>query len=65
VNAALAQGKVELVHDTGGRGRMGFRAAAYLMRHGVSPQQAIDGHYVGTALVFPGAKINCSNGDNG
>lgn len=64
-NAALAQGKVVLVHDAGGRGRMGFWAAAYLMRHGVSPQQAIDGHYVGTALAFPGAKIDCPNGGNG
>jgi hypothetical protein len=66
VNAKLAEGKVVLVHDAAGRGRMGFWDAVYRMRYGgLSPQAAIDGYYVGTAVPFQGAKINCGNGGNG
>jgi hypothetical protein len=66
VNARLAEGKTVLIHDAAGRGRMGFWDAAYRMLYGgLSPQAAIDGYYVGTAVPFQGAKIDCGNGGQG
>jgi hypothetical protein len=66
VTGKLAEGKVVLVHDAAGRGRMGFWDAVYRMRYGgLSPQAAIDGYYVATALPFQGAKIDCGNGGQG
>jgi hypothetical protein len=66
VNDKLAQGDVVLVHDAGGRGRMGFWEAVYLMaEEGLSPSAAIDGYYVGQQLPFDGAKIGCDDGGQG
>jgi hypothetical protein len=66
VNTKLADGKIVLVHDAAGRGRMGFWDAVYRMRYGgLSAPAAIDGYYVGTAVPFQGAKIDCGNGGQG
>jgi hypothetical protein len=65
VNAKLAQGKVVLVHDAAGRGRMGIWDAVYFMLHGASAERAIEDRYLAKALPFSGAKIGCSDGGNG
>jgi hypothetical protein len=65
VDERLAQGKVVLVHDAAGRGRIGFWEAAYLMHKGTPAQQAIEDRYLGKALPFKGAKIGCADGGNG
>jgi hypothetical protein len=65
VNSHLAAGRVVLVHDAAGRGRMGFWDAVYLMRQGMSPEQAIEGYYLAKSLPFQGAKIGCADGGNG
>ena len=66
VRARLEVGELVLVHDAAGRGRMGFWEAVYHMSEsGLSPQAAIDGYYLGTALPFKGARIGCQNGGNG
>jgi hypothetical protein len=65
VEGNLAAGRVVLVHDAAGRGRMGFWDAVYLMRHGLTPQQAIEGYYLGKELPLEGAKIGCDDGGHG
>jgi hypothetical protein len=65
VEDRLAQGKLVLVHDRAGRGRMGFWDAVYWMQHGLSAQRAIEDRYLAKTLAFSGAKIGCSNGGNG
>jgi hypothetical protein len=65
VEARLAEGKLVLVHDRAGRGRMGFWDAVYAMRRGTHPAQAIEERYIGRALPFGGAKIGCGDGGNG
>lgn len=55
----LRQGQRILVHDAGGRGRMGFWEAAFLMWDGWSSQDAIDRY-----IAF-GWKIDCNKGGNG
>jgi hypothetical protein len=66
VQSKLDAGQVVLIHDAAGRGRMGFWDAFYLMtERGLTPSEAIDGYYVGTALPFEGARIDCDNGGKG
>jgi hypothetical protein len=65
VDTRLAQGRMVLVYDAGGRGRMGFWDAAYWMRAGMAPAQAIEERYIGRALPFNGAKIGCQDGGHG
>jgi hypothetical protein len=65
VYSRLAEGKVVLVHDRAGRGRMGFWDAVFAMQRGASAQQAIEERYIGRAYDFAGAKIGCGNGGNG
>jgi hypothetical protein len=65
VNDRLSQGHMVLVHDAGGRGRMGLWDAVYFMLHGASAQQAIEDRYLAKALPFKGAKIGCRDGGNG
>ena len=66
VSGKLAEGKVVLIHDAAGRGRMGLWDAVYRMTYGgLSPQAAIDGYYVGFSVPFRGAKIDCGNGGRG
>ena len=42
IDASLAAGEPLYVHCWGGHGRTGTTAACYLIRHGLSPQAAID-----------------------
>jgi hypothetical protein len=65
VNSRLAEGKIVLVHDQAGRGRMGFWDAVFAMLQGASAQQAIEDRYLAKALPFAGAKIGCGDGGNG
>jgi hypothetical protein len=65
VNSRLAEGKIVLVHDRAGRGRMGFWDAVFAMHRGASGQQAIEDRYIGRAYPFSGAKIGCGDGGNG
>jgi LysM repeat protein len=65
VNTRLAQGKIVLVHDAAGRGRMGVWDAVYVMLHGASAESAIEDRYLAKALPFTGAKIGCGDGGNG
>ncbi len=59
VAARLRRGEVVLVHDAGGRGRMGFWEAAFLLWRGWSAREAIDRY------VAFGWKIDCDKGGNG
>lgn len=61
----LNSGERILVHDTAGRGRMGFWDATFLMWDSMTAQQAIENRYLAKALPFDGAKIDCANGGNG
>jgi hypothetical protein len=65
VEANLEAGRVVLVHDAAGRGRMGFWDAVYAMRRGRPPAEAIEGAYLGKDFAFDGAKIGCQDGGNG
>jgi hypothetical protein len=65
VEVRLAEGKLVLVHDRAGRGRMGFWDAVYFMLHGASAERAIEDRYLAKALPFTGAKIGCGDGGNG
>jgi hypothetical protein len=65
VAARLAQGQQVLVYDAGGRGRMGFWDAVYLMMHGSGAAATIEGRYLAKSLPFLGAKIGCADGGNG
>jgi hypothetical protein len=65
VEANLEAGRVVLVHDAGGRGRMGLWDAVYRMRQGRPAAEAIEGAYLGKDYAFDGAKIGCENGGNG
>jgi hypothetical protein len=65
VSDRLAQGKVVLVYDAGGRGRMGFWDAVYLMQKGGEAATIIENRYLAKALPFNGAKLGCSDGGNG
>jgi hypothetical protein len=65
VDAQLVAGHIVLVHDSAGRGRIGFWEAAFLMRQGVPPVEAIEDRYLGYGLSFMGAKIGCEDGGNG
>jgi hypothetical protein len=65
VGANLQAGRVVLVHDAGGRGRMGFWDAVYAMRQGRPAAVAIEGAYLGKDYPFDGAKIGCQDGGNG
>ena len=65
VNSRLSEGKVVLVHDRAGRGRMGFWDAVFAMQRGASGQQAIEDRYIARAYGFEGAKIGCGDGGNG
>jgi hypothetical protein len=65
VNSRLAEGKVVLVHDRAGRGRMGLWDAVFGMLGGATGQQAIEDRYIARAYPFDGAKIGCRNGGNG
>jgi hypothetical protein len=65
VNVRLAQGLVVLVFDAGGRGRIGFWDAVYLMMHGGGAAVTIEDRYLAKALPFLGAKIGCLDGGNG
>jgi hypothetical protein len=55
----LRRGERILVHDSGGRGRMGFWEATFLMWDGWSARDAIDRY------VAFGWKIDCDKGGNG
>jgi hypothetical protein len=55
----LKAGERILVHDAGGRGRMGFWEAAFMMWDGWSSREAIDRY-----IAF-GWKIDCGKGGNG
>ncbi|MBI2940345.1 MAG: hypothetical protein HYY04_07875 [Chloroflexi bacterium] len=57
--ARLRRGERILVHDLGGRGRMGFWEAAFLMWAGWPSRDAIDRY------VEFGWKIDCTKGGNG
>lgn len=59
VVARLTRGERILVHDAGGRGRMGFWEATFLIWDGWSSREAIDRY-----IAF-GWKIDCSKGGNG
>jgi LysM repeat protein len=65
VAARLAEGKVVLVHDAAGRGRMGFWDAVFFMRNGSGAAAAIEDRYLAKALPFDGAKIGCTDGGRG
>jgi hypothetical protein len=65
VGANLEAGRVVLVHDAGGRGRMGFWDAVYGLRQGRPAAEAIEGAYLGRDYPFEGAKIGCEDGGNG
>lgn len=55
----MRRGEVVLVHDAGGRGRMGFWEATFLLWDGWSSREAVD------RFVSFGVKIDCSKGGNG
>jgi hypothetical protein len=59
VVARLGHGERILVHDSGGRGRMGFWEATFLMWDGWSLRETIDRN-----IAF-GWKIECAKGGNG
>jgi hypothetical protein len=59
VGSRLTKGERILVHDAGGRGRMGFWEAAFLMWDGWSSTDAIDRY------VAFGWKVDCEKGGNG
>jgi hypothetical protein len=65
VNTKLAEGKVVLVHDAAGRGRMGLWDAVYFMLHSATAESAIEDRYLAKTLPFFGAKIGCGDGGNG
>jgi hypothetical protein len=65
VEANLEVGRMVLVHDAGGRGRMGLWDAVYAMRQGRPAAEAIEGAYLGKDYPFEGAKIGCRDGGNG
>jgi hypothetical protein len=65
VAARLGEGKLVLVHDAAGRGRMGFWDAVFFMRNGSSAATAIEDRYLAKALPFDGAKIGCTDGGRG
>jgi hypothetical protein len=66
VVARLANGEKILVHDSAGRGRMGFWDATYLLWDGYGTgAQTIEDRYLAKTLPFQGAKIGCSDGGHG
>jgi LysM repeat protein len=65
VAVRLGEGKLVLVHDAAGRGRMGFWDAVFFMRNGSGAAAAIEDRYLAKALPFDGAKIGCADGGRG